>query len=449
MDPDIEKLFDHAGVAAEGGLEALLGRRVTHPAFGAGKIVDIGARGQGQGLIVGVQFGEVGKEFSPDEFRRQFLRKQYVMNQPLISNVEGFVSRVKDAFERKWLTNFGHLHEEFSDALSDELDAPYVLPVTNATFGLLTLLNAMEIRGEVITVPFTFPATYHALFHVAGVTPVFVDVSERNFGMDAEAAAEAITENTAAILPVHVYGFPCDVDRLASLARERNLPLIFDAAPCFGVKYKGTAITNLGDASVLSFHATKVFTTAEGGAIVCRDRELYERCKLFINFGIQGEQTVEMAGLNGKMDELRCALGLANLEGVDLALKRRRRVVEYYLEFFSRSDFPAISYPQDLYQSQDHELNYSYFPVVVEASKEMDRDILYKKLREKGVFARTYYYPTVIDSPIYEDYHPQYAELPVAEKLSKNVLCLPVNPNFDETDCEYIVEALADSMGSA
>jgi dTDP-4-amino-4,6-dideoxygalactose transaminase len=276
-----------------------------------------------------------------------------------------------------------------------------------------------------------------------------VDVSPENFCIDPEKAEAAITRDTTAILAVHAYGFPCDVERLSRIARDRGLALIYDAAPCFGVRLKGVSLARFGDAAVLSFHGTKVFHTAEGGAVVCQSAELHDRCRLFTNFGIRNEWTVELAGLNGKLDEIRSALGLVNLKRVADGIRSRERVVRSYLEFFRSGPHESIRVNAHLYENPDVELNYSYFPIVVAPSAGMNRDILYQKLRERRIHSRTYYYPTVLDLPVYDRYDFRTEDVSNAAYLSRNVLCLPVNPYFDEEDIAYITGCLADILGKA
>jgi len=375
------------------------------------------------------------------------MKREYVMNQPLVPELEEFMGRVREIFGARWLTNFGRVEEEFQRALQSRLGAPFVLPVTNATFGLFTVLKALGVKGEVLTVPYTFPATYHTLFHLPETRPVFVDVSPESFCIDPEKAEAAITPATTAILAVHAYGFPCDVERLGRIARDRGLALIYDAAPCFGVRLQGASVTRFGDAAVLSFHGTKVFHTAEGGAIVCRDAELLDRCRLFTNFGIRNEWTVETAGLNGKLDEIRSALGLVNLKRVDEGIRSRERVVRSYLDFFRSLAHESIRVNPHLYEDPDVELNYTYFPIVVAPSARLSRDILYRKLRERRIHSRTYYFPTVLDLPVYERYDFRTGDVSNAAYLSRNVLCLPVNPYFDEEDVAYITGCLADILG--
>lgn len=360
-------------------------------------------------------------------------------NQPLPPDEDRFVALVQRAIRDNWLTNFGQLHDEFAQSLREYLRCEHVLPVTNGTFGLLTALRALDVRGEVITTPFTFPATPHVLFNLSGIRPVFVDICEDDFGIDPESVRKAITPETSAIVAVHAYGFPCRIAALEQIAADYDLKLIFDAAPAFGVEYQGRSVASFGDASVFSFHATKVFNTAEGGAIVCRDRETYDKCKLFINFGISGEESIECVGLNGKMDEIRAALGLAGLNTVNESIVARRKVVECYLEHFAGSKFENVAVCREIFESDAHRLNYAYFPMLVTPHKGISRDTLYDALRERGIVARKYYYPTVLDHPVYDQEEKRIENVDRASEASRKVLCLPVNAHFSEEDCSRIL----------
>jgi dTDP-4-amino-4,6-dideoxygalactose transaminase len=365
------------------------------------------------------------------------------MNQSVVPDIDDLIEKLKEIFGSRWLTNFGEVHAEFQRELEKTLESPHVLPVTNATFGLFAVMKALDIREEVITVPFTFPATYNVLFNMNEIQPVFVDVSRESFCIQPEKVREAVTKNTRAILAVHAYGFPCDIESLKQIADDFRLRLIYDAAPCFGVKIKGESLCHFGDAAVLSFHATKVFNTAEGGAIVCQDNEIYARCRLFINFGIQDEESLATTGMNGKLDEIRSAIGLVNLREVESAVSRRKAVVDRYLAFFRSEQIENIQINHHLYENPDVSLNYAYFPMIVNPTSSMNRDILYSKLKESGIFTRKYYYPTILDHSFYERFHARFEDMTNAAFLSRNVLCLPVNPYFEEKDCQYIIDRLS------
>ncbi len=362
-----------------------------------------------------------------------------VMNQPTVPEWDDYAGLLRQIFDAKWMTNFGEMHQRFESALRSRMDVDHVLPVTNATVGLMTVLRALDVQGEVITTPFSFPATHHVLLNCPGVRPVFADISGEDFGLEPDRVREAIGPETGAILAVHALGVPGRVCELEEIARERGIPLIFDAAPCFGVRYRGRDLTSYGDASVLSFHATKVFHTAEGGAIVSSSPDVYERCRTWINFGIQDEDTIVAPGLNGKMDELRCALGLVNLPGVDGAIGKRRRVVEAYLRFFRENRFEGITVPLERYRDPDVELNYSYFPLLVEPGSGRSRDSIAQALRSRGVIARKYYWPTILD---HGSFPGPRGKFPVAGRISGRILCLPVNPHFGEAETGKILDDL-------
>ena len=361
------------------------------------------------------------------------------MNQPPSPDSRQFETLVQQIFDSHWWTNFGAIHQQFESALRDFLGCPYVLPVTNATFGLFTILKALDIRGEVITTPLTFPATPHVLFNTPEIQPVFVDVCPEDFCLSPESVRAAITPRTSAILAVHAYGFPCRAGELETIAAENGLKLIFDAAPAFGVRHEGRSVAEFGDASVFSFHATKAFSTGEGGAIVCRDRKVEQWCRRFINFGITGEDSIELPGLNGKMDEFRAALGLVSLSGFPAVVERRRRVVEFYLRNLERGPIKGLTVPSDVFRDRRNDLNYTYFPVVIQNTGVRTRDRVHESLQEEGIVARKYYFPTVLDLPIYEAFEKRIEAVPIARRLSQDVLCLPVNPLFEEDDCAHVI----------
>lgn len=366
--------------------------------------------------------------------------KEYLMNQPIVPDPELFAALTGEVFSTRFITNHGKFYQELEGKLKDFLECEYIIPVTNATVGLFTALKVLEIRGEVITVLYTFPATFNILFHFAEITPVFVDISPETYCICPESIRRAITEKTAAILPVHAYGFPCDVDAVDEIARQNDLKVIYDASPSFGVRYGNRSIVTFGDISVLSFHATKLFNTGEGGAIVCRSRDLYEKCRRFINHGIIDEDSFEMSGFNGKLDEIRSIMGVLNLQKVPDAIRRRRNVVESYLAFFDEVGSEQIAIPHSVYARPDTLLNYTYFPII--AGSEDVRDLICEELKKNGIWARKYYYPNPSDMP--HDTLPagRVEAMPNTRHVSRRVLCLPVNPYFSDSDCAYIQETL-------
>jgi dTDP-4-amino-4,6-dideoxygalactose transaminase len=292
----------------------------------------------------------------------------------------------------------------------------------------------------VITTAYSFPATYHVLLNNAQVTPVFADI-DSHFCLDPDAVEARITPRTRAILAVHTYGYPCQVERLAKIAADHNLALIYDAAHAFGVTLGGRGLASYGDAAVLSFHATKVFTTLEGGCVAFRSAgsPAMERLRLLRNFGIAGEDDVRLFGLNGKMDEVRAAFGLVSLRSVPDAIAQRRRVVERYLDFFDAVDPAQASICRHVYRDPALGLNYAYLPVLVHPSRTVDRDRVYAALRAAGILARRYFYPTVTTSPLYDGlYDPQ--RLRRADYASRNVLCLPVHHEMAAADCDRVID---------
>jgi len=372
--------------------------------------------------------------------------KIYQTNQPDLPDLDRLADKIRSAFEARWLTNFGSLHDEFERGLCSYLGVDHALPVTNATVGLQAALNALDVRGDVITTPFTFPATYHALLNRRDVRPVFVDILDDTFCISPEAVEQAITPATSAIVAVHAYGYPCDHAALAHIAESNGLKLIYDAAPCFGVTVDGQSLAGLGDASVLSFHATKVFSTAEGGAIICRDDDIYRRCKLFINFGIASEDNVMVPGLNGKLDEIRSALGSLGLEVVADSIARRREVVSRYISVIEQLDPGKVVYSSAVYDDPSIELNYAYFPIRITSTDADARDQVFDHLRSKNIVARKYYHPNILDTDVYDQYDIEYWPCPRTRRASSSVICLPVNPFFTPSDVDVITHELRQAI---
>ena len=357
---------------------------------------------------------------------------------PLLPSLEEFVSYLEKIWDRKWITNNGQFHQELEKALCDYLDIEYLSLFTNGTLPLITALQAMHITGEVITTPYSFVATTHALWW-NGIKPVFVDIDPSNCGLDPDKIEAAITPRTTAIMPVHCYGKPCDTERIQSIADKYGLKVIYDAAHCFGVEVNGESILKRGDMSTLSFHATKVFNTAEGGALIVKDAETKKRVDYLKNFGFAGETEVVAPGINSKMDEIRAAFGLLNLKQVDEAIEKRHQVAMRYREalrnvkgirFFD--DMPGVKH------------NYSYFPVFVNAEEYgMTRDELYFKMREQGVWGRRYFYPLISTFSTYKGLPSATREnLPVATRIANEVICLPMHHGLSEVDINRVLELI-------
>lgn len=361
--------------------------------------------------------------------------RQINVTSPLLPDLDEFYGLIGQIWDSKWITNNGQFHQQLEKALCDYLGVEFLCLFTNGTLPLITALQAMHISGEVITTPYSFVATTHALWW-NGIKPVFVDIDPSNCGMDPEKIEAAITSRTTAIMPVHCYGKPCDMDRIQAIADKYGLKVIYDAAHCFGVKVNGESILKQGDMSTLSFHATKVFNTAEGGALIVKDEETKRRVDYLKNFGFAGETEVVAPGINSKMDEIRAALGLLNLKQVDKAIEKRHQVAIKYRE--SLKKVKGIRYFEDM-SGVKH--NYSYFPVFVDAEEYgMTRDELYFKMKEQGVLGRRYFYPLISTFSTYRGLSSAAPEnLPVATKVASEVICLPMHHILSEEDVERIL----------
>ena len=357
---------------------------------------------------------------------------------PLLPDLDEFHELLKDIWGRKWITNNGHYHQLLEQALAEYLKVPYVSLFTNGTLPLITALQALRITGEVITTPYSFVATTHALWW-NGIKPVFVDIEWKTGCIDPAKIEAAITPKTTAIMPVHVYGKPCDVDAIQQIADKYGLKVIYDAAHAFGVEVNGESILNAGDMSTLSFHATKVYNTIEGGAMVMHDEKTKKRIDYLKNFGFAGETEVVAPGINSKMDEMRAAYGLLNLKQVDAAIEARHQVAIKYRE--ALKDVEGITFWDDL-PGVRH--NYSYFPIFVDAAKYgMTRDELYFKMKEQGVLGRRYFYPLISDFSTYRSLPSATKEnLPVATKMANEVICLPMHHALTDEDIERVLNCL-------
>lgn len=368
--------------------------------------------------------------------------KPIFVTQPYLPPLEEFIPYLRKIWESKVLTNGGPFHQQLEAALRDYLKIGHISLFTNGTLALVTALQALRISGDVITTPYSFVATAHAL-RWNGIRPVFVDVAPGTLNLDPTKIEEAITPNTTAIMPVHCYGHPCDVEAIQKIADNYNLKVIYDAAHAFGVEDEGGSILRHGDMSILSFHATKVFNTFEGGAIVCADRKTKQHIDHLKNFGFVDEVTVAATGINGKMCELNAALGLLQLEYIDHALARRREIDTHYRKMLN--GVPGI---HCLNGTSEKVGNYAYFPILVDAQYPLSRDELYYHLRDHQIFARRYFYPLISDLPMYrQELYANHGRLPVARDASLRVLCLPIYPALDPSDQDAIVHLIRDAKG--
>ena len=357
---------------------------------------------------------------------------------PLLPDLDEFHGLLKEIWASKWVTNMGQFHRQLERALAEYLKVPYISLFTNGTLPLLTALQALRVKGEVITTPYSFVATTHAIWW-NGCTPVFVDIEEDTCGIDPDKIEAAITPQTAAIMPVHCYGHPVKMKRIQKIADHYGLKVIYDAAHAFGVEMDGESVLNAGDMSTLSFHATKVYNTLEGGALIVHDEDTKKHIDHLKNFGFAGETEVVAPGINSKVDEVRAAYGLLNLKQVDAAIEARRRVAQRYRE--ALRGVPGIRFFEDM-PGVRH--NYSYFPIFVDAKEYgMTRDELYFKLQERGIFGRRYFYPLISTFNTYRGLPSAApANLPVATRIANEVICLPMHHALSEDDIERVVSVV-------
>jgi dTDP-4-amino-4,6-dideoxygalactose transaminase len=364
--------------------------------------------------------------------------KPIYVTQPYLPPLEEFIPYLEKIWERKILTNAGPFHAQLEKELCEFLGVEHLALFSNGTIALITALQALRITGEVITTPYSFVATAHSLLW-NGIKPVFVDIHPDTLNLDPAKIEAAITPQTTAIMPVHCYGHPCDVEAIQKIADNYNLKVIYDAAHAFGVRDEVGSILRHGDLSILSFHATKVFNTFEGGAIICPDAKTKLRIDQLKNFGFVDELTVVAPGINGKMSEINAAFGLLQLRHVQQAVARRKEIDVLY-----RSLLTNVKGIQCVQDSGEQIANFSYFPVLVDALYPLNRDQLYELLKERGIFARRYFYPLITDFPMYRSIQSaQPVNLPVATKVAQQVLCLPIYPALSDSDvhdvCQLII----------
>ena len=357
---------------------------------------------------------------------------------PLLPNLDDFNEMLKQIWASKWITNNGSFHKQLEKELAVYLKVPYISLFTNGTLPLITALQALRITGEVITTPYSFVATTHALWW-NGIKPVFVDIDPTTGNINPDKIEAAITPKTTAIMPVHVYGKPCDTKRIQEIADQYGLKVIYDAAHAFGVEVNGESILNAGDLSTLSFHATKVYNTVEGGAMVMHDEKMKKRIDYLKNFGFANETTVVGPGINSKMDEVRSAYGLLNLKQVDAAIEARHQVAIKYREVLRNVE--GVTFFDDI-PGVRH--NYSYFPIFIDAKKYgMTRDELYFKMKEQNVLGRRYFYPLISEFSTYRGLESAKPEnLPEAHKMADSVICLPMHHALSNDDIQRILDSI-------
>jgi len=363
---------------------------------------------------------------------------QILVTQPFLPPLEEFQEYLKQIWESKWLTNNGKFHQDLEKALCEYLGIKYISLFSNGTLALITALQALKISGEVITTPYSFVATTHSLWW-NDIKPVFVDIDPLTLNLDPDKIESAITPKTTAIMPVHVYGNPCNVQKIKNIADTYGLKVIYDAAHTFGVTINNNSVLNFGDLSVMSFHATKVYNTFEGGAIVCHDEATKKRIDFLKNFGFADETVVVAPGINGKMNEVQAAMGLLQLKYIDENIEKRKQIAEIYRE--KLKGIKGLTFLEDM-KSVKH--CYSYFPVFIENDKfGKTRDELYEELKKNNIYGRRYFYPLISQFPTYRGLESaQHGKMPVAEKFAEQVLCLPIYPELNVEVLNRIINVI-------
>jgi dTDP-4-amino-4,6-dideoxygalactose transaminase len=371
------------------------------------------------------------------------LKNPVFVTQPDLPPLGEFTELLKQIWDNKILTNNGPFHKQFEKALADYLGVKYLSLFSNGTLALITALQTLRITGEVITSPYSFVATTHSLWW-NNIKPVFADVEPTYFNLDPEKVEAAITPQTTAIMPIHIYGYPCNIERFQQIADTYGLRLIYDAAHAFGLKVNGESILNFGDLSVLSFHATKVFNTIEGGAIICNDEKTKQRIDYLKNFGFADETTVIAPGINAKMNEVQAAYGILQLNYIDSLISKRRDIVKFYRDQLRNID--GIKFLDDI-TGVNHV--YSYFPIFVEKEKYgRTRDELYEELKQHNIFGRRYFYPLISQFPTYRGLVSAKAEnLPIASKVALEVICLPLYPSLNKDAIQITTNTILNFKG--
>jgi dTDP-4-amino-4,6-dideoxygalactose transaminase len=381
--------------------------------------------------------GKVENDISLNDFIYNYVQ----VTRPFLPPLNEFIPYLEKIWESKWLTNNGEFHQQLEAALCDYLGVKYISLFSNGTLALITALQVLRITGEVITTPFSFVATTHSLWW-NNIRPVFVDIEPDACNIDPCKIEAAITPQTTAIMPVHVYGNPCDIDKIGDIAAKFGLKLIYDAAHAFGVRINNESILNFGDLSVLSFHATKVYNTFEGGAIICHDADTKKRIDYLKNFGFVDETTVVSPGINAKMNEFQAALGLLQLKHIDSIIEKRRIITEKYR--LKLGEIPGIKIMNNIPGVQH---NYAYFPIFIyENLYGISRDDLYDTLKRKGIWSRRYFYPLISSFSIYSSLpSAENSNLKTAHEIADKVLCLPIYPDLRTEEQERIINIIKQS----
>ena len=371
------------------------------------------------------------------------MKEKIMVTRPFLPDRKVFDRYVDEIWQNKWLTNQGPLHERFSQQLKEYLGVENITPTVNGHIALEVALRGLRIHGEVITTPFTFASTTHSIA-LCGLTPVFCDIRESDMTLDPDKIENLITDKTEAILPVHVYGHPCQTELLEKIAIKHNLKILYDAAHAFGVKKNGECLALAGDASIFSFHATKLFNSIEGGAIVFKDQRYKKNFDMFKNFGIANEESVPFIGGNGKMNEFQAAMGLANLEYMPEIIQHRKEYTLHYRERLARIQGIRFFMPDE---NCDVEYNYAYFPVLIDEDARMNRNEIYDELKKADIYARKYFFPLVSDCACYRNI-PSAKNLPVASRIAQQVMTLPLYADLGHENVDYICDQLETLLGT-
>jgi dTDP-4-amino-4,6-dideoxygalactose transaminase len=371
------------------------------------------------------------------------MNKKIFVTEPFLPPLKEFNVYLKQIWKNKLITNNGPFHKQLEQELCNYLGVKHISLFANGTIALLVAIKALELTGEVITTPYSFVATVHSI-KWNGLEPVFVDIDPKYYNLDPSKIEEAITDKTTAILPVHVYGNPCETKKIKHIAEKYNLKVIYDAAHAFGVKKDGKSILNEGDLSILSFHATKVFNTFEGGAIISHTTKMKQRIDDLKNFGFHDELMVEGIGINGKMNELQASMGLLQLKYINEVIDKRKKITNLY-----RSELKNIKGISFLDDMKDVNHNYAYFPIFINERKfGRSREEIYEKLKNHNIYSRRYFYPLISQFTAYKDLSSSKpANLPMAEKSSEEVICLPVYPDLTKSEQNYIIDILIEEVG--
>jgi len=365
--------------------------------------------------------------------------KPIYVTRPSLPPLEEFIPYLEKIWDGQQLTNDGPFHGQLEQALCEYLGVEHISLFTNGTIALITALQALNVSGEVITTPYTFVATSHSLLW-NNITPVFIDIDPVTLNLDPAKIEAAITNNTCAIMPVHCYGNPCDTDAISKIAEQHKLKVIYDAAHAFGVQNSDGSILSHGDLSIISFHATKVFNTFEGGAIICPDAETKQHIDYLKNFGFSDELTVVAPGINGKMSEVNAAFGLLQLKYIDQAIARRKDIAQHY-----RNALQGVCGIDLVAESGQTRSNHSYFPILVNENYPINREALYNKLKQHNIYARRYFYPLISNLPMYYELASSRPEnLPVANRAAEQILCLPIYPALENRELDSIIAIIRD-----